>query len=116
MSKRFFILILMLFAFSTLVCAQSQSVSTDSKKNTPAPTVQQDKAKTGECTGHMEAHKAECKFVDANNDGLCDTCGKKDCKEASKSGTATPSKTEGCPYQKECGKSPSCTTGKDGKK
>ncbi len=116
MAKKFFFLVLMFFAISALVSAQSQSVPSESKKNAPAQTVQQDKAKIGECTGHQDGHKTECKFVDANSDGLCDTCGKKDCKDATKSGAAEPAKAAGCPYQKECGKSSSCGTAKDGKK
>jgi Skp family chaperone for outer membrane proteins len=116
MKIKFFFLLVLFLGIGALTFAQAQTAAPAETKDVNTQVVAPDHAKTGECTGHgtMEA-KADCKWVDANNDGVCDTCKKteKECKEACKS--AEP-KT-GCAMQKECGKSgASCCPSKDGKK
>jgi hypothetical protein len=115
MKAKFFFIMVLFLGISALTYAQTQTTPTE-KKDANTQVVSPDKAKTGECTGHMTTGaKAECKWVDANGDGKCDTCGKteKECKEACKPAE----EKSGCPMQKECGKSgASCCPSKDGKK
>jgi len=115
MKLKFFILIVLFLGIGAISFAQAQSASPSEKKDAPAQVVAPDQGKTGECTGHQAGAKAECKWVDANNDGICDTCKKteKECKEACKPAE----QKSGCAMQKECGKSgASCCPSKDGKK
>ena len=106
----FFILFLGMCAFSY---AQTETAAPVEKKDAPAVAADSpDHAKMGECAGHATMDsKADCKWVDADGDGKCDTCGKtdKECKEACKHETATPAKKSGCAascaHAKECGKS-----------
>ena len=117
MKTKFFLLIALFLGISALTYAQTESSAPAEKKDAPTVVTTPDNAKTGECQGHANmGAKAECKWVDADGDGKCDTCNKtdKECKEAckpaeQKSGDAA------CPVQKECGKSPSCCS-KGGKK
>jgi hypothetical protein len=108
MNIKSFIIILILVAFGIAAMAQSQEAPAAAKKDVPAQTISADKAKTGDCAGHQTSAKADCKWVDANNDGLCDVCGSKECKDkkqtaAPKSGAAAP-----CPHYKDCGAPSSC--------
>jgi hypothetical protein len=117
MKTKFFLLIVLFLGISALTYAQTEAAAPADKKEAPAAVTATDNAKTGECPGHATmAAKADCKWVDANGDGKCDTCNKteKECLEAckpaeQKSGDAA------CPVQKECGKSSSCCS-KGGKK
>jgi hypothetical protein len=118
MKIKFFILMILFLGIGAASYAQSQSSTTAEKKDAPsAQIVAPEQSKTGECTGHTGTAKAECKWVDANGDGKCDTCGmtEAECKE--KCGTAAPKK-EGCgascPMHKSCGEG--STPPKDGKK
>jgi hypothetical protein len=109
MKTKFFILVVLFLGIGAFTYAQTQAVAPSEKQDAPAQ-VSPDKAKTGECTGHQTMEgKKECKWVDANGDGKCDSCGKteKECKEAcapkaaaTKSGCAST-----CPHAKDCGKS-----------
>ena len=119
MKTKFFILVILFLGIGAISYAQSQTSAPDVKKDAPTVVTTTDQAKTGECTGHQTTEvKAECKWVDANNDGICDTCKKtqKECKEACKAGEMKSGSAAGCPMQKECGKSPSCCSAKGGKK
>ena len=107
-------------AFGAVSYAQSQADAPADKQDAPkAQVVTSDQNKSGECAGHHAAGtKAECKWVDANNDGKCDTCGmtEAECKEK----CATAPKKEGCaascPMHKECGHSSGTTPSDSGKK
>ena len=118
MKAKFLFLIVLFLGISALTFAQSQSAAPVQSKDAPAVVASPDQAKTGECAGHQTtATKADCKWVDANSDGICDICGSKDkdCKSkpaaAPKSGCAA-----SCQYHKECGKSMGSSPAKDGKK
>jgi hypothetical protein len=118
MKTKFFLLIVLFLGITALTYAQTETAAPAEKKDAPAA-ITTDQAKTGECPGHatMEA-KDECKWVDANGDGKCDTCSKteKECKEACKHDAKAEPKKEGCgsscPMHKECGKSTGTTPSK----
>ena len=115
MKTKFFLLIVLFFGMSALTFAQTQTAAPAEKKDAPTVVTTTDQAKTGECTGHQTTGvKADCKWVDADGDGKCDTCKKteKECKEACKPAE----QKSGCAMQKECGKASSCCSSKGGKK
>jgi hypothetical protein len=122
MKTKFFILIALFLGISALTYAQTQTAAPTEKKDAPAAVTTPDHAKTGECTGHQTMEgKADCKWVDANSDGKCDTCGKteKECKEACAPKAASSSKAgcaATCPHAEDCGKSSGTTPSKDGQK
>jgi Tfp pilus assembly protein PilX len=105
-TKFFFLVVLLVVLFmgiSAFMYAQSQATA-------PAETKD---VKSTECSGHAAmGAKADCKWVDADGDGKCDTCKKteKECKEACapKAATTTTSAKSGCastcPHAKDCGK------------
>lgn len=117
---KFFILMILFLGIGAASYAQSQATTTE-KKDAPKAqitTTTDQGSKTGECTGHQATGtKADCKWVDANNDGKCDSCGmtQAECKEkcapaeSKKSGCSA-----SCPMSKSCGESSSPS--KDGKK
>jgi hypothetical protein len=115
MKTKFFILVVLFLGFSALTFAQAETAAPSEKKDAPAQAIAPDHAKTGECAGHQTmGAKAECKWVDANGDGKCDTCGKteQECKEACKPAAAATSKSgcaSTCPHAKDCGKSTGTT-------
>lgn len=120
MKTKFFILVILFLGIGAISYAQSQtSTPAADKSTTPVQVVAPEQGKTGECQGHQTTEmKADCKWVDANNDGICDTCKKteKECKEACKTGEQKSGTSAGCPMQKECGKTSSCCPSKGGKK
>ena len=121
MKTKFLLFFVLFLGISALTFAQTESKAPASKTDAPAVVATPDQAKTGECTGHATmGAKAECKWVDANGDGKCDSCGKteKECKEAcapkattTKSGCAAT-----CPHAKDCGKSTGTASSKEGQK
>jgi hypothetical protein len=115
MKTKFFLLVIFFLGIGAISYAQTQTAAPAEKKDAPAQVVTPEQGKTTECAGHQAGAKAECKWVDADKDGKCDTCGKteKECKDACKPAD----QKSGCPMQKECGKSgASCCPSKDGKK
>jgi len=113
MKTKFFFLVVLFMGISALMYAQTQAVAPSEKKKT----------KSGECTGHGSmGAKADCKWVDVNGDGKCDSCDKteKECKEACKTAHAKTATKKGCAascaHAKECGKSSGAAPSKDGKK
>jgi len=121
MKTKFFLLIVLFLGISALTYAQTQSAAPATSKEAPAVTATPDQAKTGDCTGHSTSGaKMDCKWVDANGDGKCDSCGKteKECKEACapKAATTKSSCASTCPQAKDCGKSAGSAPAKDGKK
>jgi hypothetical protein len=120
MKMKFFILLVLFLGIGAASYAQSAAAAPADKKDTPAQVVAPEQGKAaGECTGHQAA-KGECKWVDANGDGKCDTCGKteKECKEACAPASAPKSGgcSASCPMHKECGEAKGSTPSKDGKK
>ena len=114
MKTKFFLLTALFLGFAAMTYAQSESAAPAEKKDAPTVVSTPDQSKTGECQHHgTMGAKTECKWVDANGDGKCDTCGKteKECKESCKA--TTEPKKEGCgsscPYHKECGGKASST-------
>ncbi|MDX9883776.1 MAG: hypothetical protein RBS73_17075 [Prolixibacteraceae bacterium] len=111
MKAKFFFFFILFLGFSAITFAQATTADPVEKKDAPAVVTTPDHAKTGECTGHTTTAKADCKWVDANGDGKCDSCGKteKECKEACapKAAATTPKSgcASTCPHAKECGKS-----------
>ena len=118
MKMKLFILMVLFLGIGAISYAQSQTSAPAEKKDAPAQVATPEQGKSGECTGHQAGAKAECKWVDANNDGICDTCKKteKECKESCKAGEQKSGTAAGCPMQKECGKTSSCCSSKGGKK
>ena len=119
MKTKFFFLMVLFLGIGALTYAQTQTAAPAEKKDAPTVVTTTDQAKTGECTGHATTGvKADCKWVDADGDGKCDTCKKtqKECNEACKSGEMKSGSAAGCPMQKECGKTSSCCSSKGGKK
>jgi hypothetical protein len=117
MKMKFFILMILFLGIGAASYAQSQATTTE-KKDAPkaqVTTTTDQGSKTGECTGHQAGTKADCKWVDANNDGKCDSCGKTEaeCKEKCAPAPQKSGCSASCPMSKSCGEtSPS----KDGKK
>jgi hypothetical protein len=116
MKTKLFLLFVLFLGISAFTYAQTQTAAPAEKKDAPTVVTTPDQAKTGECTGHQTMGAKECKWVDANGDGKCDTCGKteKECKETCKhdAGAAEPKKegcSPSCPMHKECGKSTGTT-------
>ncbi len=117
MKIKLFILIILFLGIGAVCLAQSQPASASEKKETPkAQVVTTEKSVPAAAT--VDHTKGQCKWVDANGDGKCDTCGKteKECKENC---TPAPKKSgcsSACPMHKECGEAPGTTPSKDGKK
>ena len=119
MKMKFFFLLVLFLGFGVASFAQTQA-TTEKKEAPKASVVNTDQGtKSGECSGHQSmGAKGDCKWVDANNDGKCDSCGmtQAECKE--KCGTTTEPKKSGCssscPMSKSCGEASSPS--KDGKK
>jgi hypothetical protein len=110
MKAKFFFFFVLFLGISALTYAQTETAAPAENKDTPAVVATPDHAKTGECTGHQATGaKAECKWVDADGDGKCDTCKKteKECKEACAPKAETPKSgcAATCPHAKDCGKS-----------
>jgi hypothetical protein len=104
MKTKFFFLVVLFMGISAFMYAQSQATA-------PAETKD---VKSTECSGHAAmGAKADCKWVDADGDGKCDTCKKteKECKEscAPKATTAKSGCASTCPHAKDCGKSTGTT-------
>ena len=120
MKIKFFILMVLFLGIGAISYAQSQASAPEEKKDSPAQVVNPEQGKTGECTGHMTSGaKADCKWVDANNDGICDTCKKtaKECQEKCATPATTGSKCNPAACgSKEGTKSSSCCPSKGGKK
>lgn len=107
---KFFILTVFFLGLGAISTAQSKADAPVAKKDAPAQISSGDQAKT---TGAS----ADCTWVDANKDGLCDICGSKECK--GKAAATAPKKSgcsPSCPVIKECGKTESTVPAKDGKK
>jgi hypothetical protein len=121
MKTKFFFLVILFLAIGAMSYAQTEAAAPTDKKDAPSQVATPDQGKTMDCPGHQTgAAKADCKFVDANKDGKCDTCGKteKECKE--KCSSASAPKKEGCgascPMHKECGGSTGTTPATEPKK
>jgi hypothetical protein len=119
MKMKLFFLMVLFLAIGTASFAQATVTTEKKDANTPAVTT--DRQKTGDCTHTTMTPKTDCKWVDANNDGKCDSCGltAEECKEKCKTTTAAPSKgcdPAVCGSNKEGAKSSSCCPSKDGKK
>ena len=115
MKTKFFLLTILFLGISAFIYAQSEVNAPGTNKD----------SKSTVCTGHsgMSA-KVDCKWVDADNDGKCDKCGKteKECKEACAPAKETPATTSTkkncattCPHAKDCGRT-TTTPSKDGNK
>ena len=118
MKTKFFLLIVLFLGISALTFAQTQTAAPAEKKDAPTAVTTTDQAKTGECVGHSTTGaKADCKWVDADGDGKCDTCKKteKECQEACAPKAAAPKSgcAASCAHAKECGKSTGTTPPKE---
>lgn len=120
MKTKFFLLFVLFLGISAITFAQTETKAPAAKADAPAVVATPDHAKTGECTGHATTGtKADCKWVDADGNGKCDTCGhtEKECKEACKHEEKAPAAKSGCAascaHAKECGKSTGTTPPKE---
>jgi hypothetical protein len=107
MKTKFFFLVILFLAIGAMSYAQTEAAAPSDKRDAPAQVATPEQGKTMDCPGHQAGTaKADCKWVDADKDGKCDTCGKteKECKEKCTSASAP--KKEGCgaacPMHKEC--------------
>jgi len=119
MKIKFFILMVLFLGIGAISYAQSEASAPADKKDAPAQVVSPEPAKTAACPGHQTTEvKSECKWVDANNDGICDTCSKtkKDCMENCKGESKKGCDPAACSGHKEGAKSTGCCPSKDGKK
>jgi hypothetical protein len=111
MKIKLFILLVLFLGIGATSYAQSQTSAPAEKKDAPsAQIVAPDHAKTTDA-------KADCKWIDADNDGKCDSCGKTKAECDEKCGTTAPKKSgcsSSCPMHKSCGEA--TATPKDGKK
>ena len=87
--------------------AQSEASAPADKKDAPKAQIVTDQNATA---------KTGCTWVDANNDGKCDNCGKTaaECKEKCAPAPKKEGCSSSCPMHKECGQTSSPS--KDGKK
>ena len=114
MKAKYFISFILFLAISAVSYAQTQTDAPAAKKDAPVQQTTVDQSKG--CSGHQgEAiGKADCKWVDANNDGVCDTCGSKTCKDQSKA-SGSKNCDPGC-HSKDAVKPSGDCPSKDGKK
>jgi len=119
MKLKFFILFVLFLGIGVATYAQAQTSAPSDKKDAPAQVVNLDQGKSGECPGHQTTVvKSDCKWVDANNDGICDTYNKakKDCMEKCKGESAKGCDPAACTGHNDGAKSAGCCPSKDGKK
>jgi hypothetical protein len=115
MKFKFFYLTIIFLGISSYTFAQAAVDAAPIKQDAPKQEVKQEKGKTADCPAYQAVDKTDCKWVDANNDGRCDTCGKKNCGKK-----VTASTSEKCPpaacSSKSATKARSCCSSKGGKK
>ena len=117
MKSKFFFLLVLFLGIGAFTYAQTQTETPSDKKDVPAQTTTVDKVRSGDCPHHQQtAAKSECKWVDANNDGICDTCNKKDCSDKCKNGSDKKCDPAICQYHKGGAKPAGCCHSKDSKK
>jgi hypothetical protein len=111
MKTKFFFLLLLFVGFGLATFAQSQADAPAEKKDAPSAQIV--------APDHAKAHaaKADCKFVDTNGDGKCDSCGMTEAECKAKCAPAESKKqgcSSSCPMHKSCGEA--TAPPKDGKK
>lgn len=119
MKIKFFYLLVLLMGIGVISYAQTESAAPADQKDAPVQAVSPEPAKTAECPGHQTmAAKTDCKWVDANNDGICDTCKKteKECMEKCKGESAKGYDPAACTGHNDSAKSTGCCSSKGGKK
>ena len=77
--KTFVGLLIILLISSTVVFSQTNKPTTtkSSPKTTSVTTDQNNTANPTTCNKHQNTKACSSEFVDKNNDGVCDNCGKK---------------------------------------
>jgi hypothetical protein len=116
MNTKFVLILILFLGIGMSSYAQSQISASTEKKDAPVQVAGTEQAKSGESIQGQAVTKTDCKWVDANKDGVCDNCGRKDCQpkgQGSPSGKCDPA---ACQFHKECGKPASCGAAKDIKK
>lgn len=108
MKIKFFILLVLFLGIGVASFAQTATSAPADKKD-------------GSTQVTTTPAKSDCKWVDANGDGKCDTCGKteKECKAACGDAKGEPKKegcSSSCPMYKECTGKEGSAPPKDGKK
>ena len=120
MKSKFFMLLVLFMGLGAFTFAQSQTDAPAGKQDAPVQASQVDQHKSADCPHHQAAVKpeckVECKWVDANNDGVCDTCGKKDCKEKCKTADGKKCDPSACTGMKADAKPSGCCSAKGNKK
>lgn len=106
MKSKILILLLLFMGIGVVTFAQSQTTAPADKKEAPSQV----------STADQPAAKADCKWVDADKDGICDTCGKKDCGSKSSATMTKGCDPAACNYHKEGASSSGCCPSKSGKK
>jgi len=115
MKSRFLFLFVLFMGFSAYTFAQAAAEAAPVKQDAPKQEMSMDKAKSAECAHGQTAAKSDCKWVDANNDGICDTCGKKECGDKKAAKSMSGCDPAACPSKS--GTMPSgCCSSKGGKK
>ena len=114
MKSKFFFLFVFFMAIGAYTFAQSAAETAPAQKDATQKEVAVQKSTTGTAGQTVTMSQDDCKWVDANNDGICDTCGKTDCgKKSAKASTSSPAD---CPVKSSCKSSSSCCSSKGGKK
>ena len=120
MKSKFFMMLVLFMSLGAFTFAQTQAEAPAEKKDAPAKTINVDQQKSTDCPHHQAAVKpeckVECKWVDADKDGICDTCGKKDCKEKCKTADGKKCDPAACTGQKAEAMPSGCCSAKGGKK
>jgi len=115
MKSKFFFLMVLFLGIGYISYAQSAADAPAAKQDETTKVTTTDQGKSGECQQTQTVSTTECKWVDANNDGICDVCGKKDCGNKSKAVTSSKCDPAAC-SSKSTAKPTGCCPSKDGKK
>lgn len=115
MKSKFFFMLVLFLGIGFVSFSQSQSEAPATEKDGAAKTMTVDPAKGGDGSHAITVATADCKWVDANGDGICDTCGKKDCKAPAKSAGSSNCDPAACAPKGDA-KPSGCCSSKGGKK
>jgi hypothetical protein len=115
MKSKFFSLFVLFMLIGAYSFAQMATDGSNTQKDAPKKEVTIDNSKGSVSASGNAAVKADCKWVDSNNDGLCDVCGEKDCGKKEAKAATHVDNPSGCPVKSSC-KPSGCCPSKDGKK
>ena len=115
MKSKFFFLFVLFMGIGVYTFAQAAADVSTTKKDSPRQEVSIDNSKSTVSSSSSMTAKSDCKWVDADKDGICDICGKKDCGKKETKATMNSKSPSDCPVKSSCGKK-TCCSSKGGKK